>query len=114
MRPPVDGEFSCDNKECDFKTADVFEHLDHCGVEFGWHIFLNKRYSFDMFAFLQSLNEMVNVGDLDAVYDHVQNATLLLVNSSDGELEEFIEESIVAEEASDGIKNIERMLKENG
>ena len=113
MRPPVNGEFSCDNEECDFKTADIFDHLDHCGVEFGWHIFLNKRYSFDMFAFLESLNEMTNAGDLDAVYDHIQNATLLLVNSSDGELEEFIEESIVAEEIDGVISDIERFLKEN-
>jgi hypothetical protein len=66
-----------------------------------------------MFAFLQSINEMTNAGDLDAIYDHIQNATLLLVNSSDGEIEEFIEEAIVAEEMDGVMSEIEKFLKEN-
>lgn len=113
MRLPVNGVFSCDNEECSFETADVFEFLEHCGVEFGWHIFLNAKYSFDFFAFLEHLSHMVNSGDLDAIYDHVQMATLLMVNASDGELEEFIQDSIVAEEVKDGLSDIEKFLKEN-
>lgn len=113
MRPPVDGVFSCDKKECDFKTSNIFEFLEHCGVEFGWQIFLNKKYSFDFFTFLQHLTMMVDEGDLDAIYDHVQMATLLMVNASDGEIEEFIQDSIVREEVENGMSDIEKFLKEN-
>jgi hypothetical protein len=44
----------------------------------------------------------------------VQDTAFLFVNASSDELDDFIEESVVAEEADAGIKNIERMLRENG
>ena len=113
MRPPVNGIFTCDNEKCKYKTSNLFEFLEHCGVEFGWQIFLNKKYSFDFFTFLQQLSMMVDNADLDAIYDHVQMATLLMVNASDGELEEFIQDTIVREEVESGMSDIEKYLKEN-
>jgi hypothetical protein len=112
MLMPVDGHFSCQD-DCDFTTCNVFEFLDHCGVEFGWEVKLNKRYSFDLFTFLKILNELVDQGDLDGIFDHVQSATTLMVNASDDELEDYIEEAVVASEMKDIINGAERLLKDN-
>ena len=112
MLMPLDGHFSCKDN-CDFTTCDVFEFLDHCGVEFGWSVHLNERYSFDLFTFLQILNDLTNKGDLDGIYDHVQSATTLMVNASDDDLEDYIEEAVVASEMKDIINGVERLLKDN-
>ena len=113
MLVPVDGHFSCEDN-CDFTTCNVFEFLDHCGVEFGWEVKLNKRYSFDLFTFLQILSQLVDEGDLDGIFDHVQSATTLMINASDDDLEEYIEEAVVASELKDIINGAERLLKDNG
>lgn len=113
MRRPVNGKFTCDNTECDYSTANVFDFLEHCGVGFEWEIYLNSRYSFDFFNFLERLTELVDQGNLDEIYDHVQRATLVMVNASDGELDYFIEDSLVADEVEEGISEIENFLKEN-
>jgi len=112
MLMPVNGHFSCQD-DCDFTTCNVFEFLDHCGVEFGWEVKLSKRYSFDLFTFLQILNDLVDKGDLDAIFDHVQSATTLMVNASDDDLEDYIEEAVVASEMKDIITGAERLLKEH-
>jgi hypothetical protein len=112
MLMPVNGHFSCQD-DCDFTTCNVFEFLDHCGVEFGWEVKLNKRYSFDLFTFLKILNELVDQGDLDGIFDHVQSATTLMVNASDDDLEDYIEEAVVASEMKDIITGAERLLKEH-
>jgi hypothetical protein len=113
MLVPVDGHFSCQD-DCDFTTCNVFEFLEHCGVEFGWEVKLNKRYSFDLFTFLQILSQLVDDGDLDGIFDHVQSATTLMINASDDDLEEYIEEAVVASELKDIINGAERLLKDNG
>jgi hypothetical protein len=113
MLVPVDGHFSCEDN-CDFTTCNVFEFLDHCGVEFGWEVKLSKRYSFDLFTFLQILSQLVDEGDLDGIFDHVQSATTLMINASDDDLEEYIEEAVVASELKDIINGAERLLKDNG
>jgi len=113
MLVPVDGHFSCQD-DCDFTTCNVFEFLEHCGVEFGWEVKLNKRYSFDLFTFLQILSQLVDEGDLDGIFDHVQSATTLMINASDDDLEEYIEEAVVASELKDIISGAERLLKDNG
>jgi hypothetical protein len=87
--------------------------MEHCGVEYEWGIRLSKRYSFDMFKFLSILNDITNRGDLDAMYDHIQSATLLMINASGEELGDFIEETVVQSEMSDVMDGIERLLKEN-
>ena len=113
MLLPVDGHFSCTETKCGFTTCNVFEFLEHCGVEFGWDVRLNERYSFDLFTFLQILNDLVDEGDLDAIFDHVQSATTLMVNASDDDLEDYIEEAVVASEMKDIINGVERLLKNN-
>jgi len=114
MLIPVDGHFECSESNCDFVTCDLYEFMEHCGVEYEWGVRLNKRYTFDLFQFLEILNELTNMGDLDAMYDHIQSATLLMINASGDELEDFIEESVVQSEMSEVMDGIERLLKENG
>lgn len=111
--PNKDGQYLCETEDCTFKTVDLFEFLDHVGVEFTWDVRVTPRYRFDLFNFLQALSYMVNKGDLDQAYDVIQDTACLFINASSDELDEYIEESIVADEAHDGIKNIERMLREN-
>lgn len=111
---PVDGQFDCSEDKCDFSTCDLYEFMEHCGVEYEWGVKLNKRYTFDLFMFLNRLNELTNIGDLDGIYDHVQSATLLLINASGDELEDFVEESIVQSDMEEVLDGIERLLKENG
>jgi hypothetical protein len=57
---------------------------------------------------------MVDDGDLDGLFDHVQSATTLMINASDDDLEEYIEEAVVASELKDIINGAERLLKDNG
>jgi hypothetical protein len=113
MLVPLDGQFECSESNCDFATCDLFDFMEHCGVEYSWNVRLNKQYSFDLYMFLDVLNEMVNLGDLDAVYDYVQSATLLLINASGDELSDFIEETVVQSEMSEVMDGIERLLREN-
>lgn len=113
MLVPIEGHFECSESDCDFSTCDLFDFMEHCGVEYSWNVKLNKRYSFDLFTFLDLLNQMANVGDLDALYDHIQSATLLMINASGDELEDFLEESIVQSEMSDIMDGVERLLKNN-
>jgi hypothetical protein len=52
---------------------------------------------------------------LEDAYQIVQDTAFLFVNASSDELDDFIEESIVADEADmQELDNIERMLRENG
>lgn len=111
--PNNDGQYLCETENCTFKTIDLFEFLDHVGVEFTWDVRVTPRYRFDLFNFLQAISYMVDKGDLDQAYDVIQDTACLFINASSDELDEYIEESIVADEAHDGIKNIERMLREN-
>lgn len=114
MLVPIDGHFECSESDCKFVTCDLFEFMEHCGVEYAWAVKLDKRYSFDLFEFLSILNNLVNIGDLDAIYDHVQSATLLMINASGDELQDFIEETVVQTEMEEVLNGIERLLKENG
>lgn len=114
MLMPVDGHFDCSEESCDFSTCDLFEFMEHCGVEYAWNVKLTKRYSFDLFLFLEMLNKLTDAGDLDAMYDHIQSATLLLINASGDELEEFIEESVVQSDIDEVFEGLERLLKDNG
>ena len=113
MLMPEDGHFECAEDDCDFRTCDLFEFMYHCGVEYKWAVRLDKRYSFDLFEFLQILNDIIDTGDLDEAYDHIQSATLLMVNASGDDLHEFIEEAVVRSEMDNVMAGVEGLLKEN-
>ena len=112
--PDKDGLIQCETADCDYQATDLFDFLDHVGVEFTWDVRVTPKHSFDLFQFLQVISDAVNHGDLEDAYQIIQDTAFLFVNASSDELDDFIEESIVADEADMGIKNIERMLRENG
>jgi len=112
--PDKDGLVHCETADCDYDTTDLFDFLEHCGIEFTWDVRITPKHSFDLFQFFQVISDAINHGDLEEAYQMVQDTAFVFVNASSDELDDFIEESIVAEEADTGIKNIERMLKENG
>lgn len=113
MLMPEDGHFECNEPDCKFTTCDLFEFMHHCGVEYTWAVKLNNRYRLDLFEFLSVLNDIVDAGDLDAAYDHIQSATLLLVNASGDDLQAFVEEAVVRSEMDNVMAGIEGLLKEN-
>ena len=110
---PEDGHFECIEAGCGFSTCDLFEFMDHCGVEYKWAVRLNKRYSFDLFEFLKILSDTIDADDLGAAFDHVQSATLLMVNASGDDLYEFVEEAVVRSEMDNVMAGVEGLLKEN-
>ena len=103
------GQFVCEGEN--FKTTDVFEYLDHAGVEFRWGIKLSKNTSLDMFTFLTLLNDALLTGELEEAYDMVQSTALLLVNASSQEADDYIEEMVVRATSKDMIRSMEEMLK---
>lgn len=102
-------QFVCEKDN--FKTTNIFEYLDHTGVEFTWGVKLSPKISLDMFQFLTLLGESLEHGDLEEAYDTVQQATLLFVNASSDEADDYIEEAIVRESSSGMMREIEEMLK---
>ena len=103
------GQFTCEEEN--FKTTDVFEFLDHAGVDFRWGVRLSTKTSLDLFAMLSSLNRAISSGNIDEAYDIVQSATLLMVNASSDETDDFIEEAVVRATSNDMIRSMEEMLK---
>jgi hypothetical protein len=59
------------------------------------------------------MSEIVDAGDLDSAYDHIQSATLLMVNASGDDLYEFIEEAVIRSEMDNVMAGVEGLLKEN-
>ena len=41
MLLPIDGHFECAESDCNFITCDIFEFMEHCGVEYKWGVRLN-------------------------------------------------------------------------
>jgi len=113
MLMPEDGHFNCAESECEFTTCNVFEYLEHCGVEYNWSVRLDKRFTFNMFDFLAILSELVDNADLESVSNHVQSAALMMVNASGDDFSSFVEEAVVQTEMEGILKDVEGMLKEN-
>lgn len=111
--PKSDGMFHCED-ECDFKTSNVFELFDHCGIEFEWSIKVSKNYSFNIYKCLEALMQSVDEGDAETAYQIIQDTAILLANAGSGELDDFIEELEVKEGFKNALDGLERMLKENG
>lgn len=107
--PDKEGFFYCDNRECTFDTDNLFELLDHQGVDYTWGIRLSRSHSFDMFQFLKSLDE--NLSDPEELHTIVQSAMILFINASRDEIDDFVIESAILTESESLIENIEKMLK---
>ena len=111
--PNKEGQYFCETEDCDFKTVDLFDFLDHVQVEFTWDVRVTPRYCFDLFKFFRAVSQIIDEGNLDELYDVIQDTACLFVNASSDELDDYIQEVIITDEADTGIKNLERMLKEN-
>jgi len=112
LMPDEDGVFSCE--DCDYKSPDVFDLLSHCETDFFWSVKLSRRYSFDLFQFLQALNELADDGDVDHIKDLSQAVALAFINSSEGgdTFNKFITENIVRSNIDSVINDLEKMLKD--
>jgi hypothetical protein len=112
LMPDEYGLFTCD--DCPYKTPDLFELLEHCETEFFWSIKLSRRYSFDLFQFLQAINELINDGEVERLKGLSQAVALAFVNSSEGNnvFNKFINENIVRSNIDSVIQNLEEMLKD--
>lgn len=100
------GMFECN--DCDYRSLDIFEFLEHCGLNYSWMVQLDKNYSFNLFAFLKEINHLfVYHADEDEALDLIQNTALLMVNATDGNLNKFLEEVTVkigVEDLLDGLE----------
>jgi len=112
LMPDEDGVFSCE--DCDYKSPDVFDLLAHCETDFFWSVKLSRRYSFDLFQFLQAVDELADDGDIDHIKDLTQAVALAFINSSEGNdtFNKFINENIVRSNIDSVIKELEEMLKD--
>ena len=109
MLMPTDDGFTC--KDCPYTTRDLFEYMEHCGVEYTWGIKLSKKFTFDLFDFLSYLNAMLEDDDIEGIREHVQSATLLMINASSDDLDNFVEEAVVSSHIDDIMDGVEEMLR---
>lgn len=107
--PNEKGLFTC--KKDDFETDDLFEYMEHFGVEYEWMVRVAPKYTFNMFKFLEALTDMVAREDFNEAWEHIQSATLLLINASGEDFEEFVEEAEVIAGMDTMMNQVEEMLK---
>jgi hypothetical protein len=114
LLPDETNHFTCETESCEYKTCDIFDFFDHTNISFAWSVRLSNKYTLDLFVFLQDLSDIINSGELELAYDHVQSISLLLANSARGEdVNNFVEEAVVKSTMDDMMFGIEKMLKEN-
>jgi len=91
IMPDSEGVYHCEND--DFATQDIFAYLDHCDLEFEWHLKVAPRYSLNLYMFLSTLWEMIIHDDFDGVEESIQSIALVLTNAStDDNFEQFMHE----------------------
>ena len=114
LMPNDDNHFICESEDCNYATCNIFDFFHHTNVEFAWSVRLSKKYSLDLFVFLQDLSDALDEGELEIAFDHVQSIALVLANSASGEdVNNFIEEAIIQSSMDDVMYGVEKMLKEN-
>jgi hypothetical protein len=111
MLLPEEGCFFVCKKD-GFKTDNLFAYIEHFGVEYDWMVRLNPRFTFNLFTFLSEMAYLINENKTDEAWEHLQSATLLLVNASGEDFDEFIEEAQVVAGSEDMMEQIERFLND--
>lgn len=111
LLPDSNGLFVC--KKDDFKTDNLFEYMDHFGVEYDWMVRLNPKFTLNLFAFLNEMSTFLDEGDIDVAWEHLQSVVLLLINASGEDFDEFIEEAQVIAGSAEMLDQIERYLDDN-
>lgn len=111
LLPQDDGTFIC--RKDDFKTENLFKYLDHFGVEYDWMVKLNPRYSFNLFTFLQEVTGFIEDEDYSEVWNLIQSVTLMLINASGEDFDEFVMESEVIAGTQNMFEQLERFMNDN-
>jgi len=112
MLLPEEGSYFVCKKD-NFKTNNLFAYMEHFGVEYDWMVRLNHRFTFNLFTFLSEMAHLINEDNTDEAWEHLQSATLLLVNASGEDFDEFIEEAQVIAGSEDMMEQIERFLNDS-
>lgn len=112
MLLPEEGCFFVCKKD-DFKTDNLFAYMEHFGVEYDWMIRLNPRFSLNLFTFLSEMAYLLNEDKIDEAWEHLQSVTLLMVNASGEDFDDFIEEAQVIAGTEDMFEQLERYLNDN-
>ena len=108
--PEENGTFIC--KKDDFATDNLFEYMEHFGIEYDWMVKLNPRINFNLFTFLSEMAYLLDSGKINEAWEHVQSATLLLVNAGSDDFDEFIEEAQVIASMDTLMSQVEGILKD--
>lgn len=111
LLPNNEGMFVC--KKDDFETDNLFSYMEHFGVEYDWMVRLNPKFTLNLFSFLSEMANLLDTGEIDAAWDHLQSVVLLLINASGEDFDEFIEEAQVIAGSADMLDQIERYLDDN-
>lgn len=111
LLPQDDGTFAC--KKCDYATDNLYNYMDHFGVEYDWMVKLNPRYSFNLFTFLQEMTYLVEEKDLGEAWGLLQSVVLMLINASGEDFDEFVEESEVILGTQSMFEQLERFMNDN-
>ena len=96
----------------DYKTDNIFAYMQHADIDFDWMIKLDKRYSFNMFTFLNQLTWQFLNKEYEEAWHSVQGVSLLFVNSTGDDFEDFLEEAEVISGMENMFDDIEKFLKE--
>lgn len=96
----------------DYKTDNIFAYMQHADIDFDWMIKLDKRYSFNMFTFLNQLTWQLLNKEYEDAWHSVQGVALLFVNSTGDDFEDFLEEAEVISGMENMFDDIEKFLKE--
>jgi hypothetical protein len=111
LLPEQDGKFVC--KADDFRTDNLFTYMDHFGVEYDWMVRLNHKFTLNLFSFLSEMAYFLNEDKIDDAWEHLQSVTLLLINASGEDFDEFIEEAQLIAGSVEMFEQIERYLDDN-
>lgn len=111
LMPNEKGNYDCGNSRCKFESNDIFDYLRHMDIEYKWGIRLGNEGLFNLFSFIETLNHNINIGNLEEAYELIQSFSLMMVNASEGEFNEFLQESFLLEGTDDVVRGLENMLR---
>lgn len=96
----------------DFTTDNIFAYMQHADIDFDWMIKIDRRYSFNMFTFLNQLTWHLLNKEYEEAWHSVQGVSLMFVNSTGDDFDEFLKEAEVVSGMENMFDDIERFLKE--
>ena len=109
LLPSDDGYFRCEYD--DFKTSNLFEYMEHQGIEFDWMVRLSPGYSLNLFTFLNELCFFMEDDNYEEVWNHLQSVVLLMINACSEDFEQFVQEAEVVTGTKDMFDQLDKFLK---